>query len=228
MRSQNGLLCCRGWGWKTRTWSGSVQPWLYEVQKHAIFCAVSCNTVYNFIVQYILAKLLWFIVCDICGAIKWNLWQIGDLMIMCNYHIVSNVGFADDHCTGFLPPLKSLKSLSGPGLSLRAWQRTESRSHTVPAPPSAGRLIINFSLPNEITPLPTNIHSLSTFSIFAQTPLIFAQTPPIFAQPSTLARPPAAPWISGSWNTPVQMEGDRRFFYNFCLSLATENATDGR
>ena len=55
------------------------------------------------------------------------------------------------------------------------------------------------SLPNEITPLPTNMHSLHIFSIFAQTPPFFAQTPLIFAQPSTCARPPAAPWISGSW-----------------------------
>ena len=87
--------------------------------------------------------------------------------------------------------------------------------------------IINFSLPNEITPLPTKMHSL-TFSIFAQTPIIFAQTPIIVAQPSTFARPPAALWISGSWNALVQMEGDRRFVYNCCHSLTTENATDGR
>ena len=51
--------------------------------------------------------------------------------------------------------------------------------------------IINFSLPNEITPLPTKTHSLPTFSILAQTPPIFAQTPPIFAQPSTFTRAPA-------------------------------------
>ena len=71
------------------------------------------------------------------------------------------------------------------------------------------------SLPNEITPLPTKIHSLPTFSLFAQTPPFFAQTPPFFAQPSTFARRPAAPWISGSWNALVQMEGDSRF----CLQL---------
>ena len=39
---------------------------------------------------------------------------------------------------------------------------------------------------------------MPTFSIFAQTPPFFAQTPLIFAQPSTFARPPASPWISGS------------------------------
>ena len=44
--------------------------------------------------------------------------------------------------------------------------------------------IIKFFLPNEITPLPTNMHSLPTFSIFAQTPPFYAQTPLIFAQPS--------------------------------------------
>ena len=54
-----------------------------------------------------------------------------------------------------------------------------------------GQGIIKFSLPNEITPFPTNMHSLPTFSIFAQTPTFFAQTPLIFAQPSTFARPPA-------------------------------------
>ena len=50
--------------------------------------------------------------------------------------------------------------------------------------------IIKFSLPNEITPLPTKMLSLTTFSIFAQTPSFFAQTPLIFAKPSTFARSP--------------------------------------
>ena len=63
---------------------------------------------------------------------------------------------------------------------------------------SKTQVMNKISLPNEITPLPTNMHSLPTFSIFAQTPPFFAQTPPYFAQPSTFARPPAAPWISGS------------------------------
>ena len=52
---------------------------------------------------------------------------------------------------------------------------------------------------------PTKLHIcqqnalLATFSLFAQTPPSLAQDP--FAQPSTFARPPAAPWISGpgSW-----------------------------
>ena len=39
------------------------------------------------------------------------------------------------------------------------------------------------------------MHSLPTFSLFAQTPPFFAQTPSFFAQPSTFTRPPAAPWI---------------------------------
>ena len=74
------------------------------------------------------------------------------------------------------------------------------------------------------------MHSLLTFSLFAQTPAFFAQTPPFFAQPFTFARPqaPAAPWISGSLNAMVQIERDRRFVYNYCHSLATQNTTYGR
>ena len=83
-------------------------------------------------------------------------------------------------------------------------------------------LIINFSLPNEITSLPTKMHSLPTFSIFAQTPPFFAQTPLIFAQPSTFARPPAAAWISGSWNTPIQMKDIDVFLQLMSLSCHGE------
>ena len=55
------------------------------------------------------------------------------------------------------------------------------------------------------------MHSLPTCSFFAQTPSFFAQA-------STLARDPAAQRISGSWNAPVEIEGNRSFVYH-CLSL---------
>ena len=57
---------------------------------------------------------------------------------------------------------------------------------------------------------------------------IFAQTPSCFAQASTFLRSMAALRISGSWNAPVEIEGNRCFVYNCCLSLATEETTHGR
>ena len=52
-------------------------------------------------------------------------------------------------------------------------------------------------------------------------PPFFAQTPSFFAQPSRFARSQAAPRISesGSWNAPVEIEGNRSFIYNCCRSL---------
>ena len=88
------------------------------------------------------------------------------------------------------------------------------------------------SLPNEFTSLPTIWATKCTlcplFHPWPRPPQFFAQTPKVFAQPSTFARPQAAPWISGSLNTMVQMEGDRRFVYNCCHSLDTQNTTNGR
>ena len=79
---------------------------------------------------------------------------------------------------------------------------------------------LNFLCPRKFT-LSHTMHSFPTFSLFqvVQTPYFFAQTPSCFAQPSTFARLPAAPRISGGWNAPVQMEATRCFVYNCCLSL---------
>ena len=71
----------------------------------------------------------------------------------------------------------------------------------------------NFSFPIKIPSFPTKC----TFSLVFQTPHSFSRPSPFFFQPST-----------GSWNTLVQIKGDRRFVYDFCHSLATENATDGK
>ena len=54
--------------------------------------------------------------------------------------------------------------------------------------------IIKFSLPNELTLLPTKCTLCPLFHSLPRPPQFFAQIPPFFAQPSTFARPPAAPW----------------------------------
>ena len=99
--------------------------------------------------------------------------------------------------------------------------------------------IIKFSLPNEITPLPTKMYFLPTFSIFAQTLPFFAQTPPFFAQPSTFTRPPGSRAVKTHWFRWKAID----VCLQFCCVLrgkrvtrrtqlmadnATKNTTDGR
>ena len=93
--------------------------------------------------------------------------------------------------------------------------------------------MIKLSLPSEITCLTAKFIHWESLPLFpsltrrSQTPSFFAHAL-ILCPAIHVHKAPAAPRILGSWYTLVQMEGDIRFVYNCCLSLATANAIDGR
>ena len=123
--------------------------------------------------------------------------DVGDDLILCSNWISSHY-LRHLYVNGQVS-LRSGPAISGPDPQPQVRTRSYSLSFRLMFVLLRGySRIINFSLPNEITPLPTKCILCRLFSILAQTPPFFAQTPPIFAQPSTFARPPAAPWISGS------------------------------
>ena len=80
------------------------------------------------------------------------------------------------------------------------------------------------------------MHSLTTFSLFAQTPghppilCPDGPDPPILCPAFYVHKASGSSVDLGQSKrlVPSHMEGDRRFVYNCCHSLGTENATDGR
>ena len=83
-------------------------------------------------------------------------------------------------------------------------------------------IIIKFSLPGKIRSLPTQCLLCPLFHSLPRPPFFkfFAQTPSFVAQTSTFARSPAASRISGSWNAPVQMEGNRCSVYHSTIAVS--------
>ena len=67
-------------------------------------------------------------------------------------------------------------------------------------------------------------HSLSTFSLFTQTPPFFAQTPPFFSQPSPFTRPPQlreSRAVEAHWFRWKEID----VLFTIAVTLAAQNGT---